>query len=477
MSKNFKRTKILATIGPAVFSAEKIEKLLAAGVNACRMNFSHGSYDEADEQLGWIRDASTKLDKPVAIVQDLQGPKIRLGALQGDHLDVRAGDELILDFAVKTHDGSKTLPVQYNLAEKAKVGEPLFLFDGNIRTKVAEIASPTAIKVTVENDGHLKSKKGINLPETDMGQDILTEKDLADMKFGATRDFDYVAISFIQTAADIDNVRQTLESYGSKAKIIAKIETKKAVENEAAMEEIVQAADGIMVARGDMAYEVGLEVVPVVQRRLVALSRKHGKLCIIATQMMTSMVENPGPTRSEVNDVATAVIQGVDAVMLSDETTVGKYPVEAVAAMQKIILYTQEHCEVDPGLGTIVKGEYGAKYDALSSATVEIAEHVNADAIICETTSGSTAEAIGANKPNLPIYTVTANPTVAQQLSLRYANSAFVRPQSPTSGLDLAKELQDGHWFDKLNPTVVISSNSQKDGAGGTDTIQVKTLA
>ena len=301
MSKLFKRTKILATIGPAVMSEESVTELIMAGVNGCRLNFSHGNYLERDEQIAWIRNASAKKGRSVAIVQDLQGPKIRLGELKGNHLDVKAGDELVLDYSLKEHAGGKTLPVQYNLAEKAKIGEPIFLFDGKIRASVTDIPSATAITIRVENDGFLMSKKGLNLPDTDFGGDIITEKDMADIEFGASRDFDYVALSFVQSAADIDKLRQILLSHGSSAQIIAKIETKKAIETDQNLEAIVEASDGIMVARGDMAVEAGAEVVPIVQRKLIALCRKHSKLCIVATQMMGGMVDNPEPSRAEVS--------------------------------------------------------------------------------------------------------------------------------------------------------------------------------
>ena len=298
MSKLFKRTKILATIGPAVMSEEKITELIMAGVNGCRLNFSHGNYLERDQQISWIRNASAKKGRAVSILQDLQGPKIRLGELKNNRLDVKTGDVLTLDYDVKEHDGGKTLPVQYNLAEKVKLDEPLYIFDGKIKTKVIEIYSKTAIKVEVENDGVLMSKKGLNLPDTDFGGDIITEKDMSDIEFGASRDFDYVALSFVQSASDIDKLRQILLSHGSSAQIIAKIETKKAIETDKNLEEIVKASDGIMVARGDMAVEAGAEVVPIVQRKLIALCRHYSKLCIVATQMMGSMVDNPEPTRS-----------------------------------------------------------------------------------------------------------------------------------------------------------------------------------
>jgi pyruvate kinase len=321
MSIIFKRTKILATIGPKTNSSEMIEKLAKAGANGFRLNFSHGTYDERIQQIKWIREATAKTGKPVAILQDLQGPKIRLGNLN-ENVDVKAGDELILDFAAE-HDGF-TIPVQYNLAEKTKVGEPVYIFDGKIRTTVIEIISATAIKVRVENPGTLMSRKGINLPETDFAGDILTPKDIADIEFGATQDIDYVALSFVQTADDINNLRQILVANGSTAQIIAKVETKSAIINKNLVE-IVKASDGVMVARGDLAVEAGAEVVPIVQRRIIELCRKHSKLCVVATQMMSSMISSPEPTRAEVSDVSNAVVQGADAVMLSDETANGDW--------------------------------------------------------------------------------------------------------------------------------------------------------
>ena len=257
MSRLFKRTKILATIGPAVFSEEKIYDLIMAGVNGCRLNFSHGSYEERDQQIKWVRDAAAKKGRSVALLQDLQGPKIRLGEIKDNHFDIKAGDELILDSELKEHDGSNILPVQYNLASRMKVGEPLYMFDGKIKTEVIEIVSKTAIKVKALNDGFVMTHKGLNLPETDFGGDIITEKDMADIEYGASRDFDYVAMSFIHNADDINNLRQILLSHGSTAQIIAKIETKQAVATDENLEEIVKATDGVMIARGDMAVEAG----------------------------------------------------------------------------------------------------------------------------------------------------------------------------------------------------------------------------
>ncbi|OJU87457.1 pyruvate kinase [Candidatus Saccharibacteria bacterium 49-20] len=465
----FKRTKILATVGPNTSTPEMLEKLIAAGVNGIRLNFSHGSYEERDEQLPWIREAAAKVGKPVAILQDLQGPKIRLGMLN-ENTPVKKGDEIVLDFAAE-HDGL-TFPVQYNLAEKVKVGEPIYIFDGKVRTTVVEIPSETAIKLRVENDGVLMSKKGINLPDTDFGGDILTPKDLKDIEYGLDKDIDYVALSFVQSADDINNLRQILVAGGSQAQIIAKIETKAAIKPEV-MEEIVKATDGIMVARGDLAVEAGAELVPIVQRQLLALCRKHGKLSIVATQMMASMVDNPEPTRAEVSDVANAVIQGADTVMLSDETANGSYPLETVAAMKKVILYTQDHAPVAPVHDIIAKN---LQRDAISTAAVSLAEQLGVDAIIAETKSGATAANIAGHRPNLPIISVTSEMRAAQQLALSYANRCYVRPDGDEAGFDLFKELKSEGFFGEGVSKVIIVSGQQPGVIGTTDTIKVRVL-
>jgi pyruvate kinase len=473
MSVIFKRTKILATLGPPTNNYESIEALAASGVNGFRLNFSHGSYEERDQQIEWIRQASEKLGKPVAILQDLQGPKIRLGNLK-ENTPVQKGDELILDHAVAEHDGSLTLPVQYNLAEKVKAGEPLYIFDGKVRTTVLEKTSDTAIKVRVENAGMLMSRKGINLPDTDFGGDILTAKDIKDVEYGATKDIDYVALSFVQSADDINNLRQMLVGLGSDAHIIPKIETKAAIKDDV-LEEIVKVSDGVMVARGDLAVEAGAEVVPVVQRRIIALCRKYGKLSIVATQMMASMVDAPEPTRAEVSDVANAVIQGADTVMLSDETANGNFPLETVAAMKRVILYTQENAGVNPVHDEILMENH--QRDAISAAAVGLAEQLKVSAIVAETKSGATAANIAAHRPNLPIISVTSEPRAAQQLALSYANKSFIRPDGETAGFELAKELKANGFFGDEQPvTVAIVSGRQPGLVGATDTIKVRVL-
>ena len=477
MSKLFKRTKILATIGPATNSAEKIEEVIMAGVNGCRLNCSHGSNEERDQQIKWIRAAAAKKGRSVAILQDLQGPKIRLGMIRDNRLDLAKGDELVLEAAEGyEHDGGMTVPVQYNLAEKVKVGEPLSLFDGKVKAEIIAIESDTAIRIKILNDGFIMSRKGLNLPDTDFGGDILTEKDISDIEYGANCDYDYVSLSFVQSASDIEKLKQMLLALGSTAKVIAKIETKKAISSDAHLEEIVKVSDGIMVARGDMAVEAGTEVVPIVQRKLIAMCRAHAKPCIVATQMLSSMVDSPEPTRAEVSDVATAVVQGADVVMLSDETANGSYPVETVKEMKKVILYTQNHSRI----ASIAKAPEGgdAKYDAISCAAARLAEEIDADVIICQTASGATSLAIAAQRPNLPIVSVTSNARVANQLALLYANSAFVRPYAEEFGLKLAMELKSTGYLKTKDGVkdllaVIVSGDKNKNG---TDTIRVRSV-
>lgn len=474
MSNTYKRTKILATLGPATNSPEKIKQLIEAGANGFRLNFSHGSYEERLDQIKWIRDASAEVGRTVAILQDLQGPKIRLGVLKDNHLDVEAGDEIVLDHAIEEHDGSANLPIQYNLANKVKVGDPVYLFDGKIRGEMIERVSDTAIKIRVLNDVFLMSRKGLNLPDTDFGGDILTPKDLADVEFGADKDIDFVALSFIQSADDINNLRQIMLSHGSTAQIIAKVETKAAIEMEA-LKEIVKAADGVMIARGDLAVETSPEIVPIVEREAIRLCRKYGKLSIVATQMLASMVDNPEPTRAEVSDVATAAILGTDVVMLSDETANGDYPVEAVKMMAKTVRYTQSRWPMNDM--PIEYGEKNRRRNAIANASVVVADQVKADVIIAETKSGATAARIAACRPELPIIAVTPNARVAQQLALSYATRSYVRKEGEHIGTKLAKELLDWGSFGHDNRlTAVIVSGRQPGVAGGTDTLRVRVV-
>ena len=468
--KVFKRAKILATIGPASDSYETILEMLHSGVNGFRLNFSHGTHEERDRQIPWIRKASKEADKPVAILQDLQGPKIRLGDFEGT-VSVTTGEEWTLVYN-KPLKGDRELPVQYDLSEKVKPGERIYMFDGKIRSSVVGV-KPQKVTVRIENDGLLLARKGINLPDTDFGGDIITAKDLKDIAYGAKQgeEIDYVALSFVQTADDIRRLRDLLKKHGSKAKVVAKIETQAAIRDEN-LEAIIMESDAVMVARGDLAVETSAEIVPIVQRQILHLAQKHGKIGIVATQMMASMQFNPEPTRAEVSDVANAVITGADCVMLSDETANGRYPIETVATMRRVITYTQEYSPVHP----LFYSELDTSMqDAISSAVITLAHQIGAQAIVCETKTGRTALSIAAHRPSMPIISATSDRRVAQQLCLLYANKSFLRPDGEKAGLKLAQELCDQGLLERGRPVVLVSGR-QPGLTGGTDTIRVRIL-
>ena len=471
MNNTFKRTKILATVGPAVMNSEKIDQMVEAGVNGFRLNCSHGTDEERHEQIGWIREAAEKYGRNVAILQDLQGPKIRLGAFDSV-VEVKTGEEIVLDYSAPTKEGN-VFPVQYNLAEKAKVGDPVFIFDGKVHTEVIEVVSSTAIKLLVKNDGILMQKKGINLPDTNFGGDVLTPKDIDNITVGANEDYDYVAMSFVQTADDVIAVKNHLRDLGSRAMVIAKVETKSAILEEN-LEAIVKASDGVMVARGDLAVEAGASVVPIVQRRIIELCRKYGRISIVATQMMASMVDSPEPTRAEVSDVATAVILGADTVMLSDETAGGKYPIETIKAMRDVILYTQDNINVDQV--DVHIPEKSDIEDSISHAAVDLAATLKAKAIVAETKTGATAMSVAACRPTVEIYAITPDKRVAGQLALRYAVRSFVRPEGDKLGLLLAKEQKDKGMLGEAPARVVLVSGRQVGLSGGTDTIRIRVV-
>lgn len=462
----FKRTKILATIGPATNSYESILALIKAGANGIRLNFSHGSHEERLQQIAWIRKASEEYGKPIAIVQDLQGPKIRLGDFEGI-VNVVKGKSLQFKYNAD-YERSGILPTQYDLSKKMKRGERLYLFDGKVRTTVTSVKDGI-VHARAENDGILIKRKGINLPDTDFGGDIITVKDKKDIAFGSTHDIDYVALSFVQTEQDIRVLKNMLKNLGSKSKIIAKIETKAAVEN---IERIMMETDAVMVARGDLAIETLPESVPIVQRKIIGLGMKYAKPIIVATQMLASMTDMPEPTRAEVSDVATAVLLGTDCVMLSDETANGNYPLESVAIMKRVILYTQENTPVEVSFKEAANSD---KQDAISSAIITLAEKLHAKAIVAETLTGATAKQIAAHRSSIPIIAVTSDPLTAHQLALVYGTKSYVRPVDKHAASKLTDWLRKSQLFSK-GDMVVTASGKYPGVVGTTDTIKVRVL-
>jgi pyruvate kinase len=465
----FKRTKIIATVGPSTNSYELIHSLITTGANGLRLNFSHGDYEEREQQIKWIRKAAKAYGKPVAIIQDLQGPKIRLGDFDGI-ISVQAGQSLRLKHKAD-YERSGIIPTQYDLSKKVKRGERILMFDGKVITVVTSVKDGV-VHVRVDNEGILLKRKGMNLPDTDFGGDVITEKDKQDMAFGSTHDIDYVAMSFVQNADDVNNLRRILKNLGSKAKIIAKIETVASLQH---IEAIADAADAIMVARGDLAVETAPELVPIEQRRIVGICRHKAKPVIIATQMLATMTESSEPTRAEVSDVATAVIIGSDCVMLSDETANGRYPIEAVKMMKTVVTYTEQNSPVNAVFNTSLIESHPTKQDAICSAIITLSDEISATAIVAETKSGATAVQVASRRPARPIIAVTSQQTVANQLSLVYGVKSYVRRDSKTAATKITNWLEKNKVLNK-GDTIVSASGKHAGVVGTTDTIKVRVI-
>lgn len=464
----FKKTKIIATIGPSTNTHEWIKEVIKTGANGLRLNFSHGTHEERIEQIKWIRKASEELKKPVAIIQDIQGPKIRLGDFEGV-ITVQEGQSLSFKYNAD-YERSGYIPTQYDLTKKMKRGERLLLYDGKVKTIVTSIKDGV-VHARAQNDGILIKRKGINLPDTNFGGDVITVKDRKDLTFGSTVGIDYVAQSFVQTADDIEKLKRILKNLGSKAKIIAKIETAAALDN---LEEIIDAADVVMVARGDLAIETLHETVPVMQRNIIRLGIKHRTPVIVATHMMASMMDSPEPTRAEVSDVATAVLVGADCVMLSDETAAGKYPIEAIKMMKRIILHTEENEHLKVKHKFEGDDNYN-KQQAICEAVINLADNVRAVAIVAETASGRTAIDISSRRPSSPVIAVTADSMVANQLSIIFGIKSYLRPNDPKAATKLTNWMQTRKIL-KKGDIVVTASGKYPGVVGATDTIKIRMM-
>ncbi|NQU75417.1 MAG: pyruvate kinase, partial [Planctomycetes bacterium] len=337
---NLIKTKIVATVGPASSDVPILTRLVKAGVDVFRINFSHGTIEEHEQRLASIREVSSRLGVPLGVIADLCGPKIRVGKITGGGVLLSEGSELIIQRKPIEGTVERISTTLGELIDDVRDGQRILIDDGKLQLKVLRRRPPNEILCRVVTGGVLAGGKGVNLPQTNLCLPPLTEKDLSDTAWIATRDFDYVALSFVRRSADVKALRKILTAGGSKAKIIAKIEKPQAMKN---IDAIIDAADAVLVARGDLGVETALSEVPIVQKRLIGLCSKAGKSCIVATQMLETMTTNAAPTRAEVSDVANAVFDGADAIMLSGETAVGKYPVKAVEMMNEIARHVEQH--------------------------------------------------------------------------------------------------------------------------------------
>ena len=470
------RTKIVCTIGPSSESEEVLEQLVNEGMSVARLNFSHGSIPEHKIKIDRIKKVREKLKRPVAIMFDTKGPEIRLGNLKDDmepYLNV--DDEYVLTTEDITGD-EKIASITYKeLPKDIKKGDSILIDDGLIELKVESVTGDE-IHTKVVNGGFIKSKKGVNVPNVKLRLPSLTEKDVADLKFGVKEDIDFVAASFVRTKEDVLNIRSVLESEGMyNIQIISKIENKEGLEN---IDDIIEVSDGIMVARGDLGVEIPTEEVPIIQKEIIKKCNLKGKPVITATQMLDSMIRNPRPTRAEANDVANAVLDGSDAIMLSGETASGAYPVEAVKTMAKIARAMEESIDYDELLREKILMNDRNITNSIGKSTCQIAADINADAIITATTSGGTSRAIAKFRPKNQIIAVTTDEKVRRQLSLTWGVEALLSEKifSTDEVIANAVEISKEHGYVKSSDTVVLTAGVPVGLAGSTNLIKVQTV-
>lgn len=424
-----RRTKILATLGPASDGALKMEELLRAGVDLFRLNFSHGSHAEHAARIAAAREAEAASGRPVALLADLQGPKLRVGDLPNGQVDVRMSSELRLTVASKSDDPD-VIPIPHaELVASLQLGDRLLIDDGKMMLLVAKVDGLDRIARPVA-PGRIMSRKGIAVPNRPIPIPALTEKDIADGKFALNHGVDYIALSFVQRAADLTLARET---FGNHVPLISKIEKPAALDE---LEAIVALSDAVMVARGDLGVELSPEQVPIAQRRIIRVARAHGKPVIVATHMLESMVEALVPTRAEANDVATAVYQGADAVMLSAESAVGRHPTAAVAIMDRIIRAIETDRDANPSSQASPAPASDTTADACARAASKLADDLDCPLVVF-TRSGSSAQRVSATRPKQPIHALTPSLPTARKLSLVWGVSADLEPEEPRSFDDI----------------------------------------
>jgi pyruvate kinase len=423
-----RKTKIVCTIGPSSSPREILEALIEKGMDVARLNFSHGTHESHLQVINDIREISARKKKAVAILQDLCGPKIRLGNIPNGPVEIRTGDLFTIVEKEIDGDAARATVTYKALDKEARAGERILIDDGLVELKVEEVGEGE-LRCRVVTGGYISSHKGVNLPGTVLSIPSLTEKDLDDLRFGIDSKVDFIAISFVRSDKDLDPAYKVMEEKGHFIPIISKIEKGEAVQS---FDGILQRSFGIMVARGDMGVELPFEEVPLIQKHLIKLCQAQAKPVITATQMLDSMIRNPMPTRAEVTDVANAILDGTDAIMLSGETASGKYPLQAVEAMVKIAEYTEKSLPYEDVFTRL--GEKKNAVGAISLATCEVAEQMDAEAIIVSTSSGRTARSISKYKPRPPVIAITDSPENARVMVLSWG--VFPRTVKPSKDIN-----------------------------------------
>lgn len=472
----FKRTKIVATLGPACNSKTKLKNLIRAGVNVFRINFSHATYDEVDHYIEIIKELNKELDSNVAVLADLQGPKIRLGNMHSN-VSIKKGE--IISFECKSHfigDKSKASISYPDFAKDVKKGDKVLVDDGKLIFEVLSTDKKSIIKLKNIQGGIISSRKGINLPNTKISTPSLTEKDKKDLFFAISKEVDWIALSFVRNARDMQNLREIIEKKSDeKIPIIAKIEKPEAIDS---IEEIIQNSDGIMVARGDLGIEIPSEEVPLLQKKIVYLAKKHRIPVIIATQMMESMISSLKPSRAEVNDVANSVMDGADAVMLSAETSVGKFPVEVVSQISKIISSVEfsDQINVPASPPTIRTNRYRTKFICYHAA--KIANETGAAAITTLTNSGYTGFQVSSWRPHTNIIVFTSNKRILSRLSLLWGVKAFYynRSVSTDKTIDEINNIINQKGFAKKGDIIINLAAMPVKDQGMVNTLKLSEI-
>ncbi len=474
-----RRTKIVCTIGPATESVEMLERLVRAGMDVARLNFSHGTLEEHQNRINRLREVEKRVGRPIAILLDIQGPKIRLGDLPGGRLRITDGDTISIrpGGAEATVDASShvTLNIPYApLLTQVGEGQTIFLDDGLVELRVVE-THETHLTAKVVTGGELRSRNGVSLPDVAVDLPAIDENDIAHIQFGVEAGVDFVAASFVRRPEHVDAVKDCILAVGGNQQVIAKIESREGVRNADA---ILERADGIMVARGDMGVELPPEEVPLVQRALIEKGNLAGKPVITATQMLDSMARNPRPTRAEVTDVANAIVQGTDAVMLSGETAVGRYPVETVRMMDRIARSSEAALDY-PSLLERRRNRTGRSVaDAIARATCETAADLSLKAILCSTQSGSTARMVSKYRPQAPIVAVTPNQHVVHQLCLVWGVLPLLVPRAlqMDAMIDVSVEAAKKSGLVQDGDRVAIAAGVRTGTPGSTNLLQIHVV-
>ena len=466
-----RKTKIVCTIGPASASSEMQIELIKAGMNVARINFSHGSPEIYENRINNLRDAVARTGQSIAILADLQGPKIRVGELESEKIYLAKGS-IVNATAEQIVGNARRFTINYpSLIRDVGIGNTIFLDDGLLELKVIEVKENDLV-CSVEVGGELAQRKGVSLPGVAIDLPAVTEKDIEDIEFAVKSQVDYIAISFVRRAAHIKQVREILAQYNANIDLVAKIESQEAVSH---LDEIIAEADAVMVARGDLGVEIPAETVPIIQREIIKKCNIAGKPVITATQMLESMKKSPRPTRAEVTDVAHAILDGTDAIMLSGETAVGEYPVDAVKVMNRTASVIEQSLSIDT---STYSSQNVSVAEAISHATVQSANELNVVAIITSTQSGSTAKQVAKYRPKAIVLAATPSDKVMRKLALVWGVKPILVPRTADidSMIDVSVEAGRASGIIREGDMVAITAGVKTDTPGSTNLLKIHTV-